>query len=37
MEFVEINPCLDDKINKMAETAYEILLKTGKILESRLK
>ncbi len=25
IEFVEINPCLDDKINKMAETAYDIL------------
>ncbi len=26
LEFVEINPCLDEKTNKMAETAYEILL-----------
>lgn len=25
MEFVEINPCLDDKGNVMAETAFEIL------------
>ncbi|MGV6861102.1 MAG: arginase [Putridiphycobacter sp.] len=28
IEFVEINPCLDDKINKMAETAYDILKAT---------
>lgn len=25
LEFVEINPCLDEKINRMAETAFEIL------------
>lgn len=26
LEFVEINPCLDEKSNKMAETAFEILV-----------
>lgn len=26
LEFVEINPCLDEKINKMAETAFELLV-----------
>jgi arginase len=25
LEFVEINPCLDEKTNKMAETAFELL------------
>lgn len=25
LEFVEINPCLDEKINRMAEAAFEIL------------
>jgi arginase len=24
-EIVEVNPCLDDKINKMAETAFSIV------------
>ncbi len=36
IEFVEINPCLDDKINTMAETAYSILLDVTGILEKRL-
>ena len=26
IEIVEVNPCLDEKINKMAETAYELML-----------
>ena len=25
LEFVEVNPCLDEKVNKMAETAFEII------------
>ncbi|HIP36756.1 MAG TPA: arginase [Crocinitomix sp.] len=37
IEFVEINPCLDDKINKMAETAYSILKKTAEGIKSRFK
>jgi len=28
IEFVEINPCLDDKKNKMAEVAFDLLKKT---------
>ena len=36
MELVEINPCLDDKINKMAEEAYTILESCTKIVENRL-
>ncbi|MFK8046333.1 MAG: arginase [Crocinitomicaceae bacterium] len=35
IEFVEINPCLDNKINTMAETAYEILITTAKIIDKR--
>lgn len=26
IEFVEVNPCLDDKVNKMAEVAYDLML-----------
>ncbi len=37
LEFVEINPCLDDKINKMAEVSFEILEKTVTGLQSRIK
>ncbi len=33
IEFVEINPCLDNKVNKMAETAYGILKEVVKHLE----
>ncbi len=33
IEFVEINPCLDNKVNKMAETAYDILKATAKALK----
>lgn len=36
MEVVEINPCLDDKKNKMAETAFEILESFTHTLENRL-
>lgn len=37
LEFVEINPCLDEKINKMAETAYEIMLPALKKLKEHTK
>ncbi|MEX1001882.1 MAG: arginase [Crocinitomicaceae bacterium] len=36
IEMVEINPCLDDKINKMAETAYDILENFIPHIENRL-
>lgn len=36
MEIVEINPCLDNKINLMAETAYDLLEKFTPKIESRL-
>lgn len=36
IEVVEINPCLDNKVNKMAETAYEILEKFTQQIEKRL-
>lgn len=36
IEMVEINPCLDDKINKMAETAFEILETFTSTLENKL-
>ena len=36
IEFVEINPCLDNKINKMAETAYDVLKSVSKTIEQRL-
>ncbi len=35
IEFVEINPCLDNKINTMAETAYGILKTVMNVLESK--
>ena len=36
VEFVEINPCLDNKINTMAEAAYSILQNMTTALENRL-
>lgn len=36
MEIVEINPCLDDKINRMAETAFDVIAKCVNTLENRL-
>ncbi len=36
VEMVEINPCLDDKVNKMAETAYDIFTKVAKTIENKL-
>ena len=35
IEFVEINPCLDNKVNTMAETAYHILTVVADKLEKR--
>lgn len=37
VEVVEINPCLDNKINLMAETAYDIVAKLAKTIENKLK
>ena len=37
VEMVEINPCLDNKTNKMAETAYDILTQLAKTIENKLK
>ena len=36
IEVVEINPCLDDKVNKMAETAFEIIESFTTTIEKRL-
>jgi len=33
MEFVEVNPCLDEKINKMAEVTFDVLVATTTELE----
>lgn len=34
-EIVEINPCLDEKINKMAETAFELLQEVITVIEQK--
>lgn len=34
IEFVEVNPCLDEKTNKMAEVAFDLLEKTINELEN---
>jgi arginase len=36
MEIVEINPCLDDKVNKMAETTFDILESFTQSIEKRI-
>lgn len=36
IEVVEINPCLDDKVNKMAETAFEIIESFTPLVEKRI-
>ena len=36
IEVVEINPCLDEKINRMAEVAYEVLEEFTEHIENRL-
>lgn len=35
MEVVEVNPCLDEKVNKMAETAFDLIESFGSLLEKR--
>jgi arginase len=35
IEFVEVNPCLDEKKNKMAEVALELIERTVNIIENR--
>jgi len=35
IEFVEVNPCLDEKINKMAEVTFNLLEKTTSELEKK--
>lgn len=37
IEVVEINPCLDNKINRMAEVAFDILDEFTQELENRIK
>jgi arginase len=37
IEMVEINPCLDNKVNRMAEVAFEILEASVNKIENRLK
>ena len=34
-EIVEINPCLDEKTNKMAETGFKIIDNLAKVIENR--
>ncbi len=35
LEIVEVNPCLDEKINKMAETTFSLLESLTNVLESK--
>lgn len=35
IEFVEVNPCLDEKTNKMAEVTFDLLEKTVQQLENK--
>ena len=35
IEFVEINPCLDERTNKMAETAYALLKSVVQVIEEK--
>ncbi len=35
IEFVEVNPCLDEKTNKMAEVTFDLLEKTTRSLETK--
>lgn len=37
IEMVEINPCLDDKVNKMAEVAYDIIRNCAQTIEKKIK
>jgi arginase len=33
IELVEVNPCLDDKVNKMAEVAFELIQSIAQTIE----
>jgi arginase len=35
IEFVEVNPCLDEKTNRMAEVAYELIQEVVKTIEEK--
>lgn len=35
VEFVEVNPCLDEKKNKMAEVAFELIKRTAEAIKNR--
>lgn len=35
IEFVEVNPCLDNKVNEMAEVAYDLLEDVAEIIKNR--
>jgi arginase len=35
IEFVEVNPCLDEKTNRMAEVAYELIQQVVKTIEEK--
>ena len=35
IEFVEVNPCLDEKINRMAEVAYDLMLSVVNTIEGK--
>jgi arginase family enzyme len=34
MECVEVNPCLDNQMNRMAELAFEIIESTVKVISN---
>ncbi|MBU2019697.1 MAG: arginase family protein, partial [Bacteroidetes bacterium] len=35
LEFVEVNPCLDNKLNKMAEVTFELIKTSAEMIEKR--
>ena len=35
IEFVEVNPCLDEKTNKMAEVAYDLMKEVVETVENK--
>jgi arginase len=35
LEFVEVNPCLDNKKNKMAEIAFDLIQSVDEVLEKK--
>lgn len=36
IEFVEVNPCLDEKTNRMAEIAYDLIKEVVEVVEERI-